>query len=42
MSENCNHDCSSCSADCDSRDKESFLEKPHSQSTIRKVIGVVS
>ncbi len=42
MSENCNHDCSNCSADCTSRDKESFLEKPHSQSTIRKVIGIVS
>lgn len=42
MSENCNHDCSSCSADCSSRDPKSFLEKPHAQSTIRKVIGVVS
>lgn len=42
MSENCNHDCSSCTSDCSSRDKESFLEKPHQQSTIRKVIGVVS
>lgn len=42
MSESCSHDCSSCSSDCVSRDKESFLEKPHQQSTIRKVIGVVS
>lgn len=42
MSESCNHDCSSCSADCASRDPKSFLEKPHAQSTIRKVIGVVS
>lgn len=40
--ENCNHDCSSCSADCSSRDPKSFLEKPHEKSTIRKVIGVVS
>lgn len=42
MSENCNHDCSSCSSDCSSRDPKSFLEQPHAQSTIRKVIGVVS
>lgn len=42
MSESCNHDCSSCSADCSSRDPKSFLEQPHAQSTIRKVIGVVS
>jgi Mrp family chromosome partitioning ATPase len=42
MSENCTHDCSSCSSDCSSRDPKSFLEKPHAQSTIRKVIGVVS
>lgn len=42
MSENCTHDCSSCSSDCASRDPKSFLEKPHAQSTIRKVIGVVS
>lgn len=40
--ENCGHDCSSCSAECASRDPESLLEKPHAQSTIRKVIGVVS
>ena len=42
MSENCNHDCSNCGADCSSRDPKSFLEKPHAQSTIHKVIGVVS
>lgn len=42
MSENCNHDCSSCSADCSSRSPESFLEKPHEKSSIKKVIGVVS
>ncbi len=40
--ENCGHDCSSCSAECASRDPKSLLEKPHAQSTIRKVIGVVS
>ncbi len=42
MSENCNHDCSNCSADCADRTPESFLEKPHARSTIRKVIGIVS
>ena len=42
MSENCNHDCSSCGEACASRDPKSFLEKPHAESGIRKVIGVVS
>lgn len=42
MSENCNHDCSNCSENCSSRDPKSFLEKPHAQSSIKKVIGVVS
>lgn len=42
MSEECSHDCSSCSSNCDSRNPESFLEKPHPNSKIGKVIGVVS
>ena len=44
MSENCTHDCSSCSSNCSSRkkDKESFLKQPHKKSSIKKVIGVVS
>jgi len=42
MSENCNHDCSSCNENCSSRKPESFLEKPHELSSIKKVIGVVS
>ena len=44
MSENCTHDCSSCSSNCSSRkkEKESFLKEPHKQSSIKKVIGVVS
>ncbi len=42
MAENCSHDCSSCSADCSSRKKESMLKEPHAQSSIKKVIGVVS
>ena len=41
MSE-CTHDCSSCSSNCSSRDKKSFLEAPHELSKIKKVIGVVS
>ena len=44
MSE-CNHDCSSCSSSCSSRENnapESFLEKPHELSDIKKVIAVVS
>ena len=42
MSENCTHDCSSCSSNCASRKKESFLKQPHKDSSIKKVIGVVS
>ncbi len=44
MSEKCTHNCSSCSSNCASRkqDKESFLKEPHKQSTVKKVIGVVS
>lgn len=42
MSEECTHDCSSCSSDCSSRDPKSLLENPHPDSRIKKVIGVVS
>lgn len=42
MSENCNHDCSSCAENCSSRDKQSFIKAPHKLSKIRKVIAVVS
>ena len=42
MSENCTHDCSSCSSNCASRKKESMLKAPHKASSIKKVIGVVS
>lgn len=42
MSESCSHDCSSCNADCSSRQPESLIEKPHKESRIGKVIGVVS
>lgn len=42
MAEECTHNCSSCGADCPSRNKESMLEKPNAESKIRRVIGVVS
>lgn len=42
MSESCSQDCSSCSSACSSRKPESMLEKPHKDSRIGKVIGVVS
>lgn len=42
MSENCNHDCGSCGESCESRTTESFLEPLNPQSTVKKVIGVVS
>ncbi len=41
MSE-CTHDCSSCSANCSSRDPKSLLEKPHASANIKKVIAVMS
>lgn len=41
MSE-CTHDCSSCSANCSSRDSKSLLEKPHASANIKKVIAVMS
>ena len=43
MSE-CTHDCSTCSANCSSRQpsKENFLEKLNDLSSVKKVIGVVS
>jgi Mrp family chromosome partitioning ATPase len=42
MSENCSHDCGSCSADCSSRSPQSMIEQPNKGSRIDKVIGVVS
>jgi len=42
MSE-CTHDCSSCGQSCESRtEPHSLLERPHEQSSVRKVIGVCS
>ena len=42
MSE-CNHDCSSCSANCGERQSpESFIENLNPRSSVKKVIGIVS
>lgn len=40
----CNHDCGSCSANCSSRTQEQtdFLEPLYRESSVKKVIGVVS
>ncbi len=40
--EECTHDCSSCSSNCDSREKTSLIENPHVMTHVKKVIGVVS
>ncbi len=44
MSDNCTHDCSSCSANCSSREgqKPDFSAKANAHSRVKKVIGVVS
>lgn len=42
MSEECTHDCSSCSAECGSRDGGIQKAPPHYMSNVKKVIAVVS
>lgn len=43
MEENCTHDCSTCAANCPSREApESMLFPPHELSSVKHVIGVVS
>ncbi len=42
MSENCTHNCSTCSANCSERKQESLLEAGNEYSNIKKVIAVVS
>lgn len=42
MSENCSHNCGSCSADCSTRKPADLLIPPNQHSKIRRVIGVVS
>ena len=41
MSENCNHNCEGCQANCGSR-KADFKQPANKYSHIKKVIGVVS
>ena len=40
--ESCTHDCSTCGESCAQRDPKSFQEKPHPQSSVKKVIAVMS
>ncbi|MDD5823483.1 MAG: Mrp/NBP35 family ATP-binding protein [Firmicutes bacterium] len=42
MAENCTHDCSSCSADCSSRDNGIQMAQLNAFSSVKKVIAVVS
>ncbi len=42
MAENCSHNCSTCSSSCSSRKEESLLKAPHKNSSVKKVIAVVS
>ncbi|MDO4582363.1 MAG: Mrp/NBP35 family ATP-binding protein [Bacillota bacterium] len=42
MTENCTHNCSSCTSDCDQRQAEPAYEQPAAGSQIKKVIGVIS
>lgn len=42
MSENCTHDCSTCSENCADRDPKSFIEKLNEASSVKKVYGIVS
>ena len=42
MSENCTHDCSTCSQNCSDRDPKSLLEKLNAASSVKKVYGIVS
>ena len=41
MSEECTHDCSTCSANCSSK-KESLIAPCNAHSNVKKVIGIVS
>ena len=42
MAEECTHDCSTCSADCGSRQQAIEKEKQNEGSNVRRVIGIVS
>ena len=38
----CTHNCETCGSSCSSKDKKSMIEKPHDQTKVKKIIGVVS
>lgn len=40
--ESCTHDCSSCSSDCDSRAKESFIAELNPLSSVKHCVGIFS
>ncbi len=42
MANECTHNCSTCSANCPSRDKQSLIEPQNSASNVKHVIGIVS
>ena len=42
MSESCNHDCASCSANCGSREQESLIAQLNPNAKVKKVYAVVS
>ena len=42
MSEECTHNCSTCSANCSSKEKVSLAEQPHALSSVKHIIAVVS
>ena len=42
MSEECTHDCSTCGAACSSRTAAPEHDAPNPNSSVKKVIGVVS
>ena len=42
MSESCNHDCASCSANCGSREQESLIAELNPSARVKKVYAVVS
>ena len=42
MAEECTHNCSTCSSNCGSREKQSLLEQPHALSSVKHIIAVVS
>ena len=42
MAEGCTHNCSTCSANCDSKEKNSLMEQPNPLSSVKHIIAVVS